>query len=221
MPQRAGRSYWILLLTLTAIWGASYLFIKVAVRDLEPPVLMCARALIAALLLLPYLVWTLGGRAAAPQLRAAWREVVVLGAINAAIPFRLVAWGETHVDSSVAGIAQATVLLPSVPFVLAQLPSQAPGGKAIGSLLALAVVGTALAQLVLFRLLGTAGARRTSLVTYLMPVFALAYGAVLLGEPVTTSAVLGLVLILGGVALGSGVVRHTSRQAAGAPARGR
>jgi drug/metabolite transporter (DMT)-like permease len=308
MRQRAGRSYWILLLTLAAIWGASYLFIKVAVRELEPSVLMCARALIAAALLLPYLAWTLGGRAAAAQLRAAWREVVVLGAINAAIPFTLVAWGEKHIDSSVAGIAQATVPLFSVlvglwllpheriarerwagiglgivgvgvlvgldptggwravagtlavvlsslsyasagiygqlrvatvpgpvlaagsmlvggvlllPFALVQLPSQAPGWKATGSLLALAVVGTALAQLILFRLLASAGARRTSLVTYLMPVFALAYGAVLLSEPVTTSAVLGLVLILGGVALGSGVVRRPARHAARAPARGR
>src|SRR5262249_4811076 len=72
------------------------------------------RTLIAAALLLPYLAWTLGGRAAVAQIRAAWREVVVLGAINAAIPFTLVAWGEKHIDSSVAGIAQATVPLFSI-----------------------------------------------------------------------------------------------------------
>jgi drug/metabolite transporter (DMT)-like permease len=81
MPQRAGRSNWLLLLTLAAIWGASYLFIKVAVRDLEPTVMMFARALIAAALLIPYLAVTVGSRSAVSQLRGAWREVVVLGAI--------------------------------------------------------------------------------------------------------------------------------------------
>ena len=65
-------------------------------------------------------------------------------------------------------------------------------------------LGTAVAQLFFFRLLRLYGSARSSLVAYLLPVTALLYGAVLLGEPVTASALVGLVLILGGVAVGSG-----------------
>jgi drug/metabolite transporter (DMT)-like permease len=56
------------------------------------------------------------------------------------------------------------------------------------------------------------GASRTSLVTYLLPPMALFYGVVLLGEALTVNAVLGLFLILAGVALGSGIVRVARRE---------
>jgi drug/metabolite transporter (DMT)-like permease len=91
-----------------------------------------------------------------------------------------------------------------LPLGLLQLPDHAPSGEAIAALLALALLGTAFAQLVLFRVLRLYGSRKLSLVTYLMPGFALAYGAVLLDEPVTVAALVGLALILLGVALGSG-----------------
>jgi drug/metabolite transporter (DMT)-like permease len=303
------RSYWPLLISLAAAWGASYLFIKVAVEDIEPAPMMAARSLIAAALLVPYLLVTLGRRRALADLRSSWRDALVLGAINAAIPFWLVAWGEKHVDSSVAGIAQATVPLCSflvglrflpheriaparwvgvglgivgvgllagfnpqggwwavagtlavvlaslsyasaaiygqlrlravsgpvlaagsmvaatvllLPLSLVQLPDERPGWQAVAGLLALAVIGTALAQLVLYRVLALFGARRLSLVTYLMPAFALAYGALLLDEPVTGAAVGGLALILLGVAFGSGAVRPGRRKEPEAePAAGR
>jgi drug/metabolite transporter (DMT)-like permease len=291
--------YWPLLLVLAATWGASYLFIKVAVEDIEPAPMMAARSLIAAAVLVPYLLATIGGRRTFADLRSSWRAALVLGAINAAVPFWLVAWGEKHVDSSVAGIAQATVpifsfllglrflphervaparwagvvigivgvgvlagldpqggawavagtlavVLASVsyaaggvygqlrvrtvpgpvlatgsmlactvmllPLSLFQLPSRTPDWEAIGGLLALALLGTALAQLILYRLLRLYGARRSSLVTYLMPGFALAYGAILLDEPVTTAALAGLALILVGVALGSGALSPGRRR---------
>jgi drug/metabolite transporter (DMT)-like permease len=64
------------------------------------------------------------------------------------------------------------------------------------------------------------GARSSSLVTYLMPGFALVYGALLLDEPITVAALGGLALILAGVALGSGALRRSSaRKAAEAVAR--
>ena len=95
------------------------------------------------------------------------------------------------------------ILLPSA---LLELPTSTPTAGALASLLALAVLGTALAQIILFRILGLYGARRLSLVTYLMPGFALVYGTVLLDESLTVAAIGGLVLILAGVALGSGAV---------------
>jgi len=72
---------------------------------------------------------------------------------------------------------------------------------------------------VLFRVLRLYGARKLSLVTYLMPGFALAYGAFLLDEEVTAAALAGLALILVGVALGSGALRLGRRTALEAAAK--
>lgn len=280
-----------MLILLAAIWGASYLFIKVAVEDIPPAAMIELRLLIAGVVLGAYFAFRVGFRSAVEGLRAAWRPCLVLGIINAAIPMTLVAWGETHIDSSIAGIAQASVpifvvllslrFLPHeplgptrvaglaigvagvalvtgihpegdwlavagtlavvlsslsyagggvygqlavsatpgtvlatgsmiagalvlLPFAIADPPTEAPGGTAVAGLLALALLPTVLGQLLLFRMLRLFGSRRLSLVTYLMPGFAVMYGAVLLDEPVTAAALAGLVLILGGVALASG-----------------
>jgi drug/metabolite transporter (DMT)-like permease len=99
----------------------------------------------------------------------------------------------------------ATLML--LPFAIVQPPDGVPGWKVTGSLLALGVVGTGLAYLLYYALLAGAGASRSILITYLVPAIALAYGAVLLDEPVTVAGLAGLALVLGGVALGTGVVR--------------
>ena len=101
------RRYGPLILTLAALWGSSYLFIKVGVRDFEPTVLMTLRLLIGGLLLLGFLAATSGGRQVVSSVRGAWREGLVMGTINGAVPFTLIAWGETHIDSGVAAIANA------------------------------------------------------------------------------------------------------------------
>ena len=111
----------------------------------------------------------------------------------------------------------ATITL--LPFALLQAPTSMPDTDAILSLLALALLGTALAQLVLYRMLNRFGARSASLVTYLMPGFALVYGAVLLDEELTAAAIAGLGLILAGVALGSGALRRSAASTAEAAAR--
>ncbi len=126
-----------MLFLLGAIWGVSYVLIKVAVEDIEPAPMMAARALLAGLLLLPYLAVTMGSRPAAVALRTHWRPALVLGALNAAIPFWLVAWGEKHIDSSIAGIAQATVAIFTFLLAARFLPHEAVGftrivGVAIG-----------------------------------------------------------------------------------------
>ena len=294
------RSYLWGISFLAAIWGASYLFIKVAVDEIEPAPMMFVRTGIAALLLLPVVLLRTGAREGVAELGRAWRPGLALGAVNAAIPFTLIAWGEKHIDSGVAAIANATVPLfvvllairfrPServsggrlagimlglvgvgilagaqpeggwwaiagtlavvvaslsyavgglygaartsrtagpvlatasmaagalllLPLAVVQFPTELPGWKAIGSVLALTVLGTAVAQLVLFRMLRLHGSARTSLVTYLMPAIALVYGALLLSEPITPAAIAGLALILPGVALGSGAFRLPRRAA--------
>ena len=86
-----------------------------------------------------------------------------------------------------------------------------PGWKPVGSAVALGLLGTALAQILSYRMIRLYGSARAVLVAYLLPAFALFYGAVLLGEPVTLQKLAGLVLITGGVGLGSGVLRLPPR----------
>src|ERR671928_117733 len=92
-------------------------------------------------------------------------------------------------------------------FALAQLPSHFPTWEIVGSLLALSIGGTSAGYVLYYGLLSGAGASRSILITYLVPAIALAYGVLLLGEPLTVAAVAGLALVLGGVALGTGAVR--------------
>ena len=75
------------------------------------------------------------------------------------------------------------------------------------AIVALGALGSALAYVLYFALIVRAGASRAILVTYLVPAFALVYGAVFLDEDVTASAIAGLVLILAGTTLATGVTR--------------
>jgi drug/metabolite transporter (DMT)-like permease len=259
------------------------------------------RLLIASVLLLAVFLAQRGFSTAVADLRALGWQGFGVGVANGAIPFTLIAWGEKHIDSGVAAIANATVPIfvvllalrfqPSeavrgarlggillglvgvgvlaglhpgggwwgvagtlavvvasfsyaigglwgqrvvsetngfalataamlgatvvlIPFGLATLPDHVPGWKATGSVIALAVLGTAVAQILLFRVLQSDGATRLSLVTYLLPATALIYGVTLLGEALTIQELVGMALILGGVALGSGALRLPRREPA-------
>ena len=295
------RVYVPYIAALALLWGASYMFIKVAVREYEPAAMIMFRLIVASLLLLAFFVTQRGLRGALTDLRALGWQGFGLGVVNGAIPFTLIAWGEKHIDSGVAAIANATVPIfvvlvalrwqpseavrgarlggillglvgvgvlagvhPSggwwgaagtfavvvaslsyaigglwgqrlvskangfalatgamvgaavvmIPLGLVQLPTHVPGWKETGSVVALAVLGTAIAQILLFRVLRSDGAARMSLVTYLLPVTALFYGAVFLGESVSVEELIGMALILGGVALGSGALRLPRREPA-------
>jgi drug/metabolite transporter (DMT)-like permease len=92
-----------------------------------------------------------------------------------------------------------------VPFALASLPSDVPGWKPVGSGVVLGLLGTAVAQILSYRMIRLYGSSRSVLVAYMLPAFALLYGAVFLNESVTWQKLVGLLLILGGVGLGAGV----------------
>ena len=94
------RSYAPLLLTLAAIWGASFMFIEIALDDLEPTTLMAGRCLVATIFLLSLMVAT----GALGKLRPAGWRAFALGVINSALPFTLIAWGQQYIDSGVAAI---------------------------------------------------------------------------------------------------------------------
>src|SRR3954451_18802376 len=98
-----------MLAVLAASWGASYLFIKVAVEDLEPAPLMCLRLILAFAALFPVLIYASGFRGAVSAIRDTGRGGALLGLINMAIPFTMVAWGENQGDSGVDAIANSTV----------------------------------------------------------------------------------------------------------------
>ena len=98
-----------------------------------------------------------------------------------------------------------------LPFAIAQHPGAMPGWKALASVAALAIIGTAIAQLVFFGMLPVYGIRRISLVAYIMPGFSIAFGALFLSEPVTWPMLAGLAFILVGVALGSGLLLAARR----------
>src|SRR3990170_1393691 len=114
--------YWPSLLLLAGMWGGSYLFIKVAVEDIPPAAMTEIRVLVAGILLAGYLALRMGARRSVHELRAAWKQCLVLGTINAALPMSLVAWGETHIDSSIAAITQSSVPIFVVLLSLRFLP---------------------------------------------------------------------------------------------------
>jgi drug/metabolite transporter (DMT)-like permease len=246
------------------------------------------------------LVTHLGARPALAAVRRVALVGLVSGIVNAAVPFTLIAWGQKHVDSGTAAIANASmpifvvllalrvrrsesargsrlagVLLGLVgvavlvgarphggwwavagtlavvlaaffyavgslyaqhhvsnvpvlvfstaqciagalvllPFGLVQLPAEVPGWKSIASVVALGIAGTAVGTLMYYRLVSVHGSARASLVVYLLPPFALVYGATLLNESLSAQKLIGLVLVLGGVALGSGLVTWARRPA--------
>ena len=95
-----------------------------------------------------------------------------------------------------AAMAVAAVML--VPFAATDLPRHAPSADVILALVVLGTLCSALAFLLFFRLVAQTGASRATVITYVNPIVALALGAVLVGERITSGAVAGLVLILAG-----------------------
>ncbi len=284
---RLTHGYVPLLCLLAALWGASYLFIKIAVRGFEPTTMMTARLAVSVIFLVGFLAW----RGELGALRRAPLGAYGLGLVNAAIPFTLIAWGEKYVDSGTAAVANAGVplfvallaawvahgervggvrlcglllgfggvawlvglhhsvtwafvigtaaivvatfsyavgtlygqhlvsdtsgpvlataayigaVVVLLPLGAAQAPHHWPGWEPIAAVLVLALVGTAIAQLLWFRLLAGYGGSRAALVTYLVPGVALVYGWIFLREPLGLGKVGGFALILAGVVLASG-----------------
>jgi drug/metabolite transporter (DMT)-like permease len=99
----------VILVLLALIWGASFMLIKIADRQLEPATLILGRLGSAALLLAVVAAIRLGWERTLVELRAAWRWLVVVGLVNTAIPFWLLSWSEKRIDSGLASILQAAV----------------------------------------------------------------------------------------------------------------
>jgi len=105
------RRGWFLFLTMSLLWGVPYLFIKVALGELSPAVVVFARLALGALVLIPWALLT----GAFAGLRVQWRSVVALGALIAGA-FAMITIGERHITSSLTGL-----LIAAEPLLLAVL----------------------------------------------------------------------------------------------------
>ena len=102
------------------------------------------------------------------------------------------------------GAVTAAMLAGSVvlaPFALATLPSEPPRAGPVMAAVALGAISGGLGWLLYYTILARAGAARAAIAMYLVPAFAVLYGAVLLDEPLTAAALAGLVLVVAGSSL--------------------
>ncbi|MEM9119140.1 MAG: DMT family transporter [Cyanobacteria bacterium P01_F01_bin.56] len=278
------------LFLLAALWGGSFLFMRIAAPELGPIWLIEVRVLLAGLSLLPLLLYQKLGL----QLRQHWRSLAIVGLINSALPFSLLAFTSLSLPAGITAILNGTVpffgvavayvwlhekltasriiglllgfagvlvlvglrgtvltpemllamvtglgaafmyaiaaplirqhlqnvpsiviatgsqlsaavfLLPLLPLTLPESP---PSQRAILAVLALALLSTSLAYILYFRLIQTVGSTRALTVTYLIPLFAIVWGALILKEAITLSMVVGGALILLGTAIANQVIK--------------
>jgi drug/metabolite transporter (DMT)-like permease len=114
---------------------------------------------------------------------------------------------ETGVAISAAQVTLGALLL--TPFLpLGSLPDEVPGLEVWGSALALGALGTGVAYILNFNVVRAAGAQTASMVTYLVPAFAVVFGVTILGEPLSWHEPVGGALIIAGVALAQGLLRR-------------
>ncbi len=286
------------ILTLALIWGASFLFIKVGLNGGMSPVLVATwRLAVGAAVMwgivgLRRLIAPASFKQPLPSGRPTWGKLAIVGLLNNAIPFVLIAWGEQRISSGLASIFNASmpiftvivahffthddrivplkaigiftglagvavviapgagdmrgelpgslaVILASLSYAAATVfvkqkltgatdPIATGAGQLVMALLwllplallthattgiadippeamlsvtVLGLLGTGLAYLIYYLLIQHAKASQLSLVTYLLPVTALIYGAVLLNEQVTLYALAGFVIIVAGIML--------------------
>lgn len=278
-----GLREWVMLVTLSVLWGGPFFFVGVAVKDFPPLTIVTLRVGIAAIALWT-IVFAMGLRP--PKNARVWAAFLGMGLLNNAIPFGLIVWGQTQIASGLASILNATtplftvivagMLLPDEratplkllgvvvgfigvvvmigtpvmgegdstlaqvaimvaalsyafagvygrrfkkmlisPFVTAagQVTASAlvmapialitdgplniaePSAGGWASIVGLAVLSTAVAYVLYFKLLGSAGATNLLLVTLLIPVSAIFLGSLFLNETLRAVHFVGMALI--------------------------
>jgi drug/metabolite transporter (DMT)-like permease len=280
---------WVMLIALSLLWGGSFFFTGIAVKELPPFSIVTLRVGLAALAL-TILIHLMG--MAMPKSKSAWSAFFGMGILNNVIPFCLIVWGQTQIASGLASILNATtplfavivahcltddekmsgnkligvlvgligvavmigpdalrglganiwaqlaVLGAAVSYsfagifgrrfksmgipplatatgqvtasavllipitLLADRPwtLEAPGPATWAAVTGIALLSTALAYVLFFRILSTAGATNLMLVTFLIPVSAILLGALVLGEHLETKHFLGMAMIAAGLA---------------------
>jgi drug/metabolite transporter (DMT)-like permease len=282
------------LLLLAAVWGGSFLFMRIAAPALGPVWLIEIRVLLAGLALLPVLIrlnlWH--------EVRRKSLPLFIVGCVNSALPFVLLAFATLSLPAGFTSILNATAplfgtivvwlwfdekltlqrlagfilgfagvviligwkpialtptfllaagasllaalcyaiaasytrnhlagvsplvtttmsqlgaaafLLPALPFTV---PKTVPSAPIFATVLALALVSTAFAYILYFRLIRNVGSTKALTVTYLVPLFAILWGAVVLQEPITSSMIGGCAMILLGTAIANDLFTRLSK----------
>lgn len=144
MTQKISRvmtpTQWAMLVLLSLLWGGSFFFAGVAVREIPPVTVALARAGGAALIL--NLVLPLIGQRL-PFTRAAWTAFAIMGVINNVVPFTLIFWAQGHLASGLASILNATTPLSAI--LVAHVATQDEkmiGSRLVGVLIGFAGVAT-------------------------------------------------------------------------------
>ena len=102
---------WVLLATLSVLWGGTFFFAEVALEEVRPLRLVFARVGLAAVALV-LAVYATGQRM--PASGALWAAFFAMGALNNLIPFSLIFWGQTRISGGLAAILNATTPLFTV-----------------------------------------------------------------------------------------------------------
>ncbi len=280
-----GIKEWAQIFILSIIWGGSFFFVGVAVKELPPLTIVLGRVALASMILL-VIVYFKGERM--PSSLSIWGSFLVMGALNNLIPFCLIVWGQTHIESGLASILNATtpifsvvlahfftreekltlnrisgiilgwigvsvligieslrgfglevfgqiaVLGASVSYAFAAIYGRrfkdmnpivvatgmlcgstimmiplalyfdqpwnlAPGAMTIISILGLAAISTSLAYIIYFHVLAIAGPTNLLLVTFLIPISAIALGVMVLGEQLGWEIFVGMGMIFLGL----------------------
>jgi drug/metabolite transporter (DMT)-like permease len=108
-----GLQNFLWLLFLAALWGPSFIFIKIAGEDIPPLTLVLGRVGVAAIVLYVMLRWQ--GRNL-PKFGPIWKHFAFLALVHNALPFALFNWGELHIDSALAAILNGTTPLFTILF---------------------------------------------------------------------------------------------------------
>lgn len=283
-------------LSLAALWGASFLFMRLGTLEFGPLATAGLRVAVAALFLLPILLW----RGLGAELGRHWKTTFFIGLLNSAIPFACYSYALLSISTGLSAILNATVplfgalvawawlrdrpdrlrilglvigfggvvllawdrasfkpdasgassglavlacllacfcyaiaasytkrYLAGLPSLVAATgsqigatlwlalptlwswPPQTPGASAWLALAAAGVLCTGLAYILYFRLIENIGPARSLTVTFVLPVFTLIYGAVLLGEGISAWMIFCGAIIVAGTALSANLLRRT------------
>ncbi len=132
------REDWILLLILSVLWGGSFIFIGIAVKELPAILIVLARVLVASAILLPLHYWLQGPL---PRDGRSWVSFFVMSLTNNIIPFLAIVYGQHFITAGLASVINATTPLFAAVFMAAVGAEPLTGRKSFGLLLGLAGVG--------------------------------------------------------------------------------
>lgn len=121
------------LLLLAAVWGGSFLFMRVAVKDFGPVALIELRVGLAALFLLPAAIW----RGKLPLIARHWKALLVVGTLNAAVPFLLYAYAAQSLGAGFLSVANAVTPVWGAVVGWLWLKDKLPWMRSLGLLIGL------------------------------------------------------------------------------------